>query len=102
MTTYYNITATVAFDQIEADSPQEAAAKAYAIIAAQQAQPERILVWDEQANPNGGVTFKSTAWTYAEAPQEIVFKRPAPAKPVEQTVEVPVEAVEAPAPLSLA
>lgn len=106
MTTYYNITATIGFDQIEAASPQEAAAKAYAMIAAQLAQPDRIMVWQDNGPDSGGYQYTSTSWTYDEKPQEIVYKRPEKPKPigqidqavkVEVSVDTPLEAVEAPA-----
>lgn len=80
MATYYNITATIAFDQIEADSPQEAAAKAYAEISHKPAPatPERVLVWEKSPTPAGGVTFASTAWTFAAKPQSIQPPAPLP------------------------
>lgn len=83
MTTYYNITATVAFDQIEADSPQEAAAKAYAEITYKPAPavPERVLVWEKGESPAGGITYASTAWTFAPDPEAIL-----PPAPVESEV----------------
>lgn len=93
MDTYYDITATIPISRIEASSPQEAAAKAYALIAAQLAEPERILVWEKRAKENGGSTFTSTAWTWDEQPRELVYKKQ-PAKPAqaEQDVPVPVTA----------
>lgn len=80
MATYYNITATVAFDQIEADSPEEAAAKAYAEIMHKPAPatPERVLVWEKSPTPSGGVSFTSTAWTFAPEPKLIQPPAPLP------------------------
>lgn len=98
MATYYNITATVGFDQIEADSPQQAAAKAHALILAQLAQPERILVWETEPKPDGGVKYTSTAWTFADQPEQLIYEAKSEPKPAvcdnpqaEAEVPLPVE-----------
>lgn len=110
MATYYNITATIAFDQIEADTPQAAAAKAHALITAQLADPERVLVWTKGDTPSGGVEYKSSVWTFDADPQEILPPKPE-AKPVAPPTEAPPVEVPLPvesnqdtadAPLSLA
>lgn len=98
MATYYNITATVAFDQIEANTPQEAAAKAHALIAAQLADPERIIVWEKAVTASGGIDYTSTVWTYSADPQQIV--PPAPQTATEAATEA-TEAQDVPLPVTV-